>query len=109
MMKLLIAVLLLTQPHAVKPKPRPPPRVAEAYDPDKLPPGEKSCGRPSAKRNVPCSCMEERIRKEAADLDKCQLIWDTKERYACIGRADKCRQVVTDLEHSYNEPTSENM
>jgi hypothetical protein len=93
---LLVTLAFAAEKPKVKSKPDP-------YDPDKLPPLEVSCGRPTAQRNSACECMKHR--QELADVErkKCDRIKDEKERAKCSVMVNDC-PAVNDVDGpSYND------
>jgi len=70
----------------------------DTYDPDKLEPSERACGRLHAKNNHPCECMKARV--EAADKarEACMVILDDKERLECGLKANACHVQIIDAD-----------
>jgi hypothetical protein len=66
-MKYLSLLFLLAMAFAATPK-KAPKEKPIPYDPDKLPPLEISCGRPTAERNTACECMK--ARNEAVQKER---------------------------------------
>jgi hypothetical protein len=92
---LLFALAIAAAPKKAQPKPDP-------YDPDKLPPLEVSCGRPTAERNTPCECMK--ARNEAAQKErerKCGNKFGL-DRAKCEVSVNECPEVTDQDSPSYN-------
>jgi hypothetical protein len=100
-MKYISLVFLLALAFGATPKPAPKAKPIP-YDPDKLPPLEVSCGRPTAARNSPCECMK--ARNEAVQKEREQKC-GTKmglDRAKCEVSINECPEVTDQDSPSYN-------
>ena len=104
-MKLLLIFLFLVTPtfaqrRPAAPKPKPAPKAAEVYDPDKLPPGEVACGRLSSTKSAPCECMKHRVKIRDEQQAKCLELVGRKARIECSLKINPCPAVI-DQEQSW--------
>lgn len=101
------ALLAQTPRRAPKKAPRKAPAV-EQYDPAHLPPGEVACGR-ERPGEVPCKCMEHRVKMSDAAQAECQRIADRTERAKCMVAGEACSMTPRDADHEYDASTGFHM
>lgn len=95
------------KPPATAPAPKPKP---DEYDPDKLGPAERACGRPGSKRSQPCQCRRIREEKAEKELRACaeRFPLDRAARMACQKAVPECHEIqVRDSEHWYTNEDSD--